>query len=262
MIRSLSSRVFALAALASIGAAGCGPVNNPEEPPAGTRMIPFAGDPFADTGIRPDPEAMEPTSAASGGIIIEWRSVDPAVSGGAPVGGYYVYRSDSSDANGTPAGFVRIARIPRESAGGDTLFSDEHAPQNVRCSYLVKAYAKLDASLESAPSDTVSFTLLERPVSTAPRGDISLPDGAPLRLEFTGPGYVALRVDEILPENETVVLRRMWRYTGQVTDFSDPHVDYAGEPLVPGRRYRWRVDRIIQGSPQANASRWLTFSVK
>jgi hypothetical protein len=59
-----------------------------------------------------------------------------------------------------------------------------------------------------------------------------------------------------------VVVRRVWHYVGPTGDFIDPRVVYAGDSLESGKRYRWRVDRIIQGMPQANASRWVTFSVK
>lgn len=246
--------------LAALVVAGCSSTS-PQPKPPGTSMVPFSGDHFSDTGIRPDPDAPDPTSSSSGRIIVEWHQVDNAKLEGARLGGYYLYRSDTSDVNGAPLNFRRIATITGGTPGGDTIYADGDVRQGIRYSYQVSAYSKSDASLESDRSDTVSFTLLDRPVPSMPIGDITL-GATPLRFGFSSPGMVALRLDEVLPENETVTVDSVWRYVGQVDDFSDPHVQYGGPALAAGKRYRWRVDRIIQGTPQANASRWVTFSVK
>lgn len=244
-----------------IAIGGCSSTS-PQQSPRGTSMVPYAADAFAEHGIRPDPDAPDPDLSTSGGIIVEWHAVDRSGDVGTVPAGYYLYRSDTSDFDGRPLNFKRIAQIPFSPAGGDTLYVDHGVRQKVRYSYAVTVYARSDASLESGRSDTVSFTLLERPVPTAPIGDVTLDTNVPPAFRFTTPGVVAIQVNEVRADNETVTIRNVWRYLGPVSDFANPSVGYQGDSLGKGKRYRWRVDRIIQGTPQANASRWVTFSVR
>jgi hypothetical protein len=255
----------ALAAIVlSVVLPGCSDPVVPTARPPATRMVGFSGDPFSERGIRPDPNAADPGDPGSGAILVEWNAIDPSRLGAVRLGGYRLYRSDTVDAGGRALGFELVRNVALSGTSGDTVVSDSTVRLNRGYSYYVTAYSRSDESVESDPSDTVRFTLTERPVPLAPSGNIALDSVGGLRLAF-GPssasGYVAVELDETLPSNESVVLRRLMRELF-VADFNDPHVVYSGDSLQVGHRYRWRVEKIFpQGQPIGNSSRWVTFFV-
>jgi hypothetical protein len=237
----------------------------PTQVPPSPSIVAFQPDPFASSGIRPDSDAPGAEDSRSGAIIVDWNPIDPVLVANLQVGGYYVYRSDSINSSGRPVNFHRIRQVPVTVGGSDTAISDSTVGLNIPYHYFVSAYRRSDPSFEGPPSDTVSFTLTERPLPRAPIGDVMISAGDSLAFRFMPPtaaGLVAIEVDEVHPDDERTVIRSVWRFTGRA-DFSDPHVTYTDADLLPGRRYRWRVIKIFsQGQPLGNASRWVTFNTK
>jgi hypothetical protein len=257
MARTLTGSLVILA-LAGV-AAGCGSVD-PEMLPPAPSMIAFSGDPFVETGIRPDPEAGDATSPESGGILVEWREPTSEELGAVLVGAYNLYRSDSAGADGKPVGFERIASIAETPVGNDTSFSDTAVAPNVRYWYAVRA-ATRSSGAEGALSEPVSFTLTQRPVAVAPIGELDSADAAQLRFRYGPPilgGDVAIHLYRVQPNNERVIIDTVWRSLARGT-FADPTVEYAGPALVSGAHYRWRIDKITSHQPIGNASSWVTF---
>jgi hypothetical protein len=265
---------LALGAISILGAMldqGCG---NPVvyTPTPVPKMIPYSVDPFEERGIRADPNAPGSDSLGSGGIIVEWNRIDPGKVAGVRMGGYYIYRSENWDAvNKRGLNFRRIARQPVSPALDDTTFNDYSVRQNVVYSYYVTSFNRSDETQESAPSDTVTFMLSERPIPLAPLGDsLVLPKDVPLSFEFLSGGNMAIIVNRVKRENENILLQEMFRKIGIDAGFgttsNPPHIDYRGaDPLVQGQRYRWRVVKYFSVSPGdppiGNASRWVTFTV-
>lgn len=258
MIVASSALLFLLCA------AGCGDAVSPIEKPPATRMIRFQDDPFTEYGLRPDPAAPG-EDAESGAILVEWKALDPTRVGSTRLGGYKLYRSETTDAKGVARDFRMIARLPVSTSGHDTALSDTLVRPNRGYSYYVTVYNRTDESVESDPSDTVRFTLSDRPVPIWPIGAVPAGAAERLRLRF-GPssasGLVAVEVDETFLENDRLVVRHLWRQRA-IADFDDPQIEYAGDSLMPGHRYRWRVVKIFpQGEPIGNSSRWVTFLVQ
>lgn len=253
MIGKFRGRVVVVA-LAVI-AAGCGSADPEPLPPAPT-MIPFSGDPFIETGIRPDPEA----ASEAGGILLQWREPGAAELDGASIGAYIVYRSDSTRPDGSPAGFHPIASITVIPVGNDTTFSDTTAAPYVRYWYAVGAESRSGGGV-GPMSDAVAYTLSVRPIPVAPIGQLDSIDVSPLRFRYGPPilgGEVAIHLYRVHPDNERVVLDTIWRSLGRGT-FDDPTVAYDGPALTPGAHYRWRIDKITSRQPIGNASSWVTF---
>lgn len=223
-------------------------------------MIPFSGDPFVESGIRPDPEAGNAFSAESGGILVEWRELTAGQTLAVAIGGYHLYRADSVDGAGAPRDFVRIATISETPVGNDTTFTDTAVGVNVRYWYVVRAFTR-STGAEGPPSDTVFYSMSARPLPISPAGELDSSDVAPLRFRY-GPqlvgGEVAIHLYRVRPDNERIVLDTVWRSRAHGT-FNDPQVVYAGPPLASGASYRWRVDKVLGNQPTGNASRWVTF---
>ena len=252
--------------VAALLMSGCGDSLSPVARPPAPRMVHFQDDPFLERGIRPDPNAALPEDSRSGAIIVEWMSIDTATLDGVRLGGFKLYRSESRpDPLGAASSFELIATLPATVANVDTFYSDSSARQNVAYAYYVTAYSADDRRIESSSSDTVSFTLSERPVPLSPTGRVAPSAHGSLHFRFspaTASGYVAVALDEISADNEQLVLRQMWRERG-MAGFYDPSLEYTGDSLRPGHRYRWRVEKIFpQGQPIGNASRWVTFLVQ
>ncbi len=254
---------IALCASALVLLGACSPTEPQRVPPA-LQMIPFQSDPFAVHGIRPDPDAPDEAGSQSGAILIEWSSLDPAVIARDQVGAYRIYRSDSIDDRGNPLAFEAIAEVPITVVGADTLYADTSALLDVGYHYLVRSVSRSDGTVEGPPSDTVAFTLTTRPLPVGPSGPISIDADHPLAFRFSPPeaaGLVAVSLDEVRDDDDRVVVRQVWRRVARA-DFSNPRIDYDGDPLIQGRRYRWSIRKIFsEGQPLGNASRWTTFTV-
>lgn len=244
---------------------GCADSLSPEARPPAPRLVRFQDDPFLERGIRPDPDAPSPDDPAGGAIIVEWERPGPPELFGVRPGGYRVYRSERIDAAGIATDFELVGVVPASLSNIDTFFSDRTVRQNVGYAYYVTMYGADPAGSESENSDTARFTLTERPVPLSPGGSIEPGGDGPLRFRFspaTASGYVAIELEEISLDNEQLVLRHLWQERG-MAGFDEPSLPYSGDPLRPGHRYRWRVEKIFpQGQPIGNASRWVTFLVQ
>jgi hypothetical protein len=252
-----------------LGACGVADSSTPPPVPA---MVPYNDDPFAKIGIRADPDAPDPGDPNSGAIIVEWHRIDPATLVNIRIGGYYLYRSDTRDAKGTPINFTRITRIAVSIAADDSVYQDTDVKQETVYSYYVTSFNRSDESQESKPSDTVSFILSKRPVPTYPITDsIPLPPSSPLSFQFGPPlagGIIAIEVNRVQPENELVLINNVWSASNINAGFESPEVffDPGRATLETGARYRWRVVKyfpLYPGQiPYGNSSRWVTFTLK
>jgi hypothetical protein len=252
-------QVAACAAVTIIGIAGCGSVD-PEPLPPAPRMIAFTIDPFDERGIRPDPLAGEADVTSSGGILVEWERLTPAQLNGVTLGGYHLYRADSTDALGRPGAFTRLATLAESLVGSDSSYTDTAVTANTRYWYTLRAFTRNGGS-EGSWSDTVSYTLTDRPVPISPIGVIEDSSDEPIRFRF-GPstvgGEVVVWLDRVHPENDRIVLDTVWR-SREHAPFAVPEVVYDGPPLVSNEHYRWRVDKVFGTQPLGNASRWVSF---
>jgi hypothetical protein len=231
-------------------------------------MMPYVNDPFAETGIRATPDAGASDSLGIGGILVEWRAIDPGKITGVRVGGYYLYRAQSrteTELRENPK-FVRYKKI-ESPTGNDTVLIDEAIEQGYIYSYYLTSYNKSDVSQESDPSDTVHYQPSARPILQQPIAEVTAPvDG---NWEFTfGPvdqffGIMAIEVNEVDPVNERILLGRMWRSSDVYVEGPSGTIHYAGDKLERGRRYRWRVIKHFPVSPipTGNTSKWQTFTV-
>lgn len=251
----LRCATWALALTMCISAASCSSVD-PEPVPGAPTMIPFSGDAFVERGIRADPDAGDAGSPESGGILVEWNEL---ASSGVTIGGYNLYRARSA-ASGLPGEFSRVAPIIDVPIGNDTSYSDTATDANIRYWYYVRAYTRAGEH-EGPPSDTVFFSLTQRPVLVSPIGKVDSADMNPLRFRF-GPsvvgGDVAVRLYRVRTDNEQIVLDTVWRELVHAT-FDDPQFDYTGPQLLSRATYRWRVDKVAGTQPSGNASSWVTF---
>ena len=225
-------------------------------------MVRFAADPFSARGIRADPDAPDPESPESGAIIVEWNSISPSRLKDVLLGGYNLYRSSTVEAGGKAVRFQKIRSLPYTSPTVfDTSLTDFDVRQGIQYFYYVTAYSRTDERQESVPSDTVAFTLLTRPIPMEPISILDTSRRGPIELRFgpsTAGGQVAVQLNQVRHDNENVVIRSVWRYTGNV-GYTDPHVDLPRDTIQKGARYRWRVDKILPGQPLGNSSRWVTF---
>jgi hypothetical protein len=238
-------------------------------------MMPYVDDPFAETGIRATPDAGASDSVSNGGILVEWRAIDPSKVSGVRVGGYYLYRAQSrseTDLSENPK-FVRYKKI-ESPTGADTIFIDEAIEQGYIYSYYVTSYNKSDVSQESDPSDTVHYQPSARPILQQPIAEVEAPADGNWEF-FFGPadqffGTMAIEVNEVDLSNERILLGRMWRSSNEYVEGPSGTIYYRGAKLQSGRRYRWRVIKpfpliVTPGSriiPTGNTSKWQTFTVR
>jgi hypothetical protein len=149
------------------------------------------------------------------------------------------------------------------SGYSDTTYEDVSVEIGVRYHYQVTAFDQ--AGNESARSDTVDYMLIPKlsPENLiAPRGP-NVERQPPFSWISTGECLQNhLRVYDVLGE------RTVWVSPGH-NPFSSPHsVLYnddgtaADSLLLPGRQYRWRVDRQGSSLRSGSESNWVSFSVR
>jgi hypothetical protein len=206
-------------------------------------------DSVTESGIGQDP--------ATGGISLQWYTTEGAY-------GYKLFRSDSVDGNGNPVDFSQIANIFSSGSLNDTSTIDVNSIKTgLRYFYFLRAY-QADGAL-SAPSDTINYELLVRPVLESPP-DFSVVDVHSFYLEWydiSGGGYAVMRVKDItsLPPQIVWVSKRFQDYNSYA--FKSYNFDGAAtDSLISGHSYQWRVDRFNPGANQGARSAWRTFTVK
>ncbi len=219
------------------------------------RWVPRSSDTAAiETGIRPWPEAA---ANGIGGIRLEWYALNPL-----EVGGYRIYRTDSTDSSGTPIGFRELATIEYGTTGEDTALVDRAVTHWRTYYYRLHALDRSPQRREGPPSEIVHFALEPPPVPVAPIGAVSA-DSVVFRWH-SNVGYVVIRVFEVDSTAPDVPGRPVWVFSGTPLDYSNPRIPYnvdgRAAPLQPGKLYRWRISRITPGRPNRGAtSVWQTF---
>lgn len=208
-------------------------------------------DSIQETGIRQDPN--------TGGIVIQWYR-DPGASG------YKLYRSDSLNSNGKPVDFQLRENI---SASGlnDTSTVDLSTGTGVKYNYYLTAYASDGSS--SSPSDTISYTLLNRPVTDYPAQAATVDANGLYFIwnDFTGGGYTVIRVMDlsVVPNAVLWVTKRFQVFHTAPARYFNFDSTAAGQ-LVSGHSYAWRVERFdLDGSGrpfEGASSLWGKFNVK
>lgn len=210
-------------------------------------------DSIVETGIRQDPN--------TGGIILQWFAMQSAA-------GYKIYRSDTTDGNGTPSGFAPVGNVISSTTLNDTSMVDANSIQTgVRYYYYLTAYTSDGSS--SDPSDTINFKLLNRPGAGYPSSNASLSIS---KLYFswydaTGGGYTVIRLNDItdIPSRTIWVTKKFQVFDSYPTrpfNFDST----ATSQLISGHSYQWRVERFdIDGTGrpyEGSTSAWSTFTVK
>lgn len=231
---------------------GCNPKGSPIMVLGSPHFVPQSQpDSVLETGIGQDP--------STGGIFLQWYSAVGAT-------GYKVYRSDSTDANGYPIAFVLTGNVMSSSSLNDTSMVDVASnATGVKYYYYLRAYTP-DGAL-SNPSDTVNYTLLDRPNLTYPVLDQTVSLGFSLEWhDNTGGGYAVIRVRDI----SVTPVASIW-VSGRFQTFDTHPINpfnfdsTATGHLVSGHTYQWRVDRFnIDGTGrpfQGARSDWATFKL-
>ncbi|MCS7176672.1 MAG: hypothetical protein NZ960_03460 [Candidatus Kapabacteria bacterium] len=238
---------------------GCNDATTLPEPmlPA-PQWVPRSPDTAAfETGIRPWPEAA---ADGVGGIRLEWYALSPL-----EVGGYRIYRSDTTDSLGRPIRFTELVTIEYGTTSEDTAYVDRTVAHWRTYYYRVHALDRSPQRREGPPSEVVRFTLEPPPIALAPSGEVHL-DSAVFRWSGNV-GYIVLRVFEVDSLNPDILLRPVWVFAGTPQDYSRPQIRYNQDgralPLQPGKLYRWRISRITPGRPdRGSSSIWRTFWVR
>lgn len=205
-------------------------------------------DSAAETGIGQDP--------ITGGIFLQWYTTAGAV-------GYKVFRSDSADVNGNPTDFTIVRDVSSFSSVNDTSMVDASSIViGVRFYYYLKAYTS-DGSM-SSPSDTINYSLLNRPSLSYPKSN-AVVQSAGLYFNWadhTGGGYTVIRVEDIttIPETYVWVSKKFQIYESYPTESFDFDSVATGS-LISGHSYQWRVDRFNIGTNEGARSVWQTFTI-
>lgn len=235
---------------------GCAPNGNPISQLGTPMFVPQSPpDSVIESGIGED--AGNRYSA----ICLQWYSTLGAAR-------YKVYRTDTTDANKVPINFGLITNVISTSSLNDTSAVDANAVAvGVRYYYYLVAYST-NGTL-SSPSDTINYTLLNRPELFHP-GNNSQLSGSTLYFgwhDYEGGGYTVIRVKDIsaLPSKYIWVSRRFQVFdTYPIESFNFDSV--ATSQVVSGHSYQWRVDRFnLDGSGRAyqgSRSTWSTFTVQ
>ncbi|MCL5267708.1 MAG: hypothetical protein M1469_06365 [Bacteroidetes bacterium] len=206
-------------------------------------------DSLVETGIGQDPK--------TGGIYLQWYSTIGA-------SGYKVFRTDSLDIKGLPTGFVVVGNVISSSALNDTSMVDvSFVMTGVKYYYYIRAYAS-DGS-QSTESDTINYTLLDRPSLSYPGVNAAVGKNG---LYFswhdnTGGGYTVIRVEDasVIPSNCVWVSKRFQLF-GTSARKSFNFDSAAVGQLVNGHPYQWRVDRFNPGADEGARSIWQIFMIQ
>lgn len=237
-----------------LGIESCTPSGSPLTALTTPQFVPQS-DPEAltQTGIRQDP--------STGGILLQWYSQLGAA-------GYRVYRSDSLNQRGDPVGFELVSNVAATSFLNDTTTVDmDSIVTGIAYYYYLVAYTS-DGTL-SGPSDTVDYTLLDRPTLRIPT-NTSVVDSSALQFQYhdnTGGGYAVIRVKDItaVPSQSVWISKRFQSFDTYPTKVYD-YDGTASSPVTRGHTYQWRVERFDldgSGRPSKGAtSPWDIFTVK
>ncbi len=211
-------------------------------------------DSINEGGIGQDPN--------TGGIFLQWYSALAAA-------GYRVYRSDSTAPDGTPADFQLVGNVIASDLPNDTSMVDKSSiAVGVRYFYFIIAYSA-DGQL-SNQSDTVDYTLIDRPVLDLPLPNATV-DKSNLFFRWedrTGGGYTVIRVKDfsLIPAKYIWVTPRFQAFGGSSTTRYFDFDSSAASLMISGHSYQWRVVRfnvdVTGRAYEGSTSIRLSFTVK
>jgi hypothetical protein len=247
MVHGLHPICSIVIAALSLMAVSCTPKGTPIYTLGTPHFVPQSQpDSARENGLSQDPN--------SGGVFLQWFEI-------AGASGYKVWRSDTSDASGTPIIFSMIRDVSSSGVLNDTSIVDaDSITTGVRYFYYVAAYAP-DGST-SNPSDTAHITLIDRSIPRSPGINASVNKDT---LSFiwndnTGGGYTIIRVkDSGSPVTNIWVSGGFSAYGNFEKQFNFDNVA-IGE-LISGHSYQWRVDRFNLNTDQQSKSVWQQFTV-
>lgn len=207
-----------------------------------------------ETGIRQDANTQNEA------LILQWYSMSNA-------SGFKIFRSDSLGAKGTATNFKLVANVASANSINDTSFVDGMGIlPKVTYYYYLTAYTF--GGMSSQPSDTISYSLMNRPFLVYPEANSTVSESA-LFFEwynYSRPAWYTIRVRDIslVPWKIVWVSKRFTAsdpYPSRDFDFDST----ASEHLIRGHSYEWRVDRFnvdSSGVPYEGAtSGWWHFEV-
>ncbi|MDG6997805.1 MAG: hypothetical protein JRN15_01680 [Nitrososphaerota archaeon] len=235
-------------------AQGCTPEGTPISVIRAPELVPQSQpDAVEETGIRQDPN--------TGGILLQWYKIQG-------VAGYKVFRSDTLAPDSLAINFSVVGDISVSQFLNDTEFVDTYGVDpEVRYYYYVEAYSS-DQGF-SSPSDTMNYTLLDRPRVVYPPWGTAVPAKG-LYFEWydhSGGGYAVIRLKDTtpLPPSYVWISKKFQDYASgsfQAFNFDGS----ATTQLVSGHSYEWRIERFNLdgfGRPcQGSTSIWSTFTIK
>ncbi|NQT25897.1 fibronectin type III domain-containing protein [candidate division KSB1 bacterium] len=207
--------------------------------PDRVQMIP-SGLPYdkIESGIDAVPESND--------IYLEW--LDPDDPG---VEFYEIYRSEDPAERFVPVGKV---------FDPDTSFSDEDVDLFTRYYYYVLAVS--DQNTRSESSDTLFYTLLEKPTNLSPSG-VREETKPQLRWELVDgeDHYLARIMDNQL--DEIIWMAELeFQYNNPVTVNFDSANVISIDSLQRNRDYNWRVDVLRQEYNSGSESLWVPLRIE
>ncbi|MFZ0391175.1 MAG: hypothetical protein WAN36_12020 [Calditrichia bacterium] len=222
---------------------GCEDETNKADPPGKVQLIAkTAEDAVQEHGIDAVPEFDA--------ILLEWRP-----NSGADLSGYKIYRSRSSGQN-----YVSVAEINKQFGAPDTTWLDKNVQVENTYYYYVRAFDTFDQYGE--PSDTVNYTLVEKPVALYPINDIvtdSLPE---IRWDNAQTNDFIFRLQKEVAQDTLayrIISQRSIKYNfPEVWTLAELGISV---PLEPGR-YFWRIDAVQVGVPKGAESNWVSFRIQ
>ena len=181
------------------------------------------------------------------GIHIEW---EPNIED--DLRGYRIYRSTSPT-----GGFERIDEVSPEN----TFYEDVGVKLETAFCYRVTAVD--DDNNESTMSEPACYTLIRKPVLTAPPNQAILDAVPTFRwIGLSESGFYTVRVFVVGAEDSEPPLQEIWHY--EIVDFDVFEVTYntegtATQALTADEEYRWRVDFDAEATVGAE-SNWRFFT--
>ena len=192
------------------------------------------------------PDALTETD----GIYIEWE-VDAQPN----LDGYHIYRA-ATDAT---------AKYDRIGITAATVTFYEDTPLRLETRYCYRVTAVDLEGNESPMSEAACYTLMRKPSLTSPPNHAVLDTMPTFRwLPIGEAGFYTVRVFVETGLSEPQELHELWRY--ETADFDRLEATYnqdggATEPLIPGQRYRWRVD-FEERATVGSESTWRFFTMR
>jgi hypothetical protein len=213
---------------------------DPALKPAPVTLVPGGGDTTAvETGIDAVPE---------GNLIhLEWTQVENA-----SVVAFSVFRKAEREKE-----FAKLVTIE-----APVRFYDDPVPfLDVRYYYFVRAVS--DEGLESEPSDTLSYKLIQKAESMTPEGKTDAKPMFRWRDLYHANDYV-IRVQESLSESVTWISRFQKPQYGPDEQYVQYNADGRArlDSLVKGRAYEWRIDVLGNEASCGSESRWVPIQIQ